>query len=89
MGQDASLALERAPDQVDAIGRAAKEVNPEVLVLAHGGPIATPDDAQYVLARCEAIGFVGASSMERLPVETAIAGTTRRFKEIPLRRHSL
>lgn len=89
MGQDASLALERAPDQVDAIGRAAKEVNPEVLVLAHGGPIATPDDAQYVLARCEAVGFVGASSMERLPVETAIAGTTRRFKEIPLRRHSL
>lgn len=82
----ASLALERAPGQVDLIGVAAKKVNPAVLVLAHGGPIATPSDARYVLDRCDAVGFVGASSMERLPVETAIAGTTRSFKEIPLRR---
>jgi predicted TIM-barrel enzyme len=56
------------------------------LVLSHGGPIATPEDARYVLERCDAVGFVGASSMERLPVETAISGTTRRFKDIQIRR---
>jgi predicted TIM-barrel enzyme len=86
MGKAASVALERAPAQVDAIGAAAKKVNAEVLVVSHGGPIATPDDARYVLERSDAVGFVGASSMERLPVETAILETTRRFKEIPLRR---
>jgi predicted TIM-barrel enzyme len=86
MGKEASVALEGAPGRVDAIGAAAKKVNSEVLVLSHGGPIATPDDVRYVLERCDAVGFVGASSMERLPVETAIADTTRRFKEIPLRR---
>jgi predicted TIM-barrel enzyme len=86
MGKEASVALERAPGQVDAIGAAAKEINREVLVLSHGGPIATPEDARYVLERCDAVGFVGASSMERLPVETAISGTTRRFKDIQIRR---
>ena len=86
MDQDAAVSLEHAPAQVDAIGAPAKKVNPEVLVLSHGGPIATPSDVRYVLERCDAVGFVGASSMERLPVETAIAGTARQFKEIPLRR---
>jgi predicted TIM-barrel enzyme len=84
-GHDA-LSLEETPALVQAIGDAAKSVNPDVLLLCHGGPIATPKDAAYVLARCEAVGFVGASSMERLPVENAIAETTRAFKSVEIRR---
>ena len=58
-------------------------VNPDVLVLCHGGPIAEPDDAQYVLDRTEGIvGFFGASSMERLPTEVAMTENMRRFKEL-------
>jgi len=64
---------------------AAKAVNPEVLVLCHGGPIAEPDDASYVLERTEGVvGFFGASSMERLPTETAMTENMRRFKQIEL-----
>ena len=80
-GNDA-MSLESAPALVQSIGDAAKRVKSDILLLCHGGPIATPEDAAYVLARTEAVGFVGASSMERLPVETAIAETTRAFKSI-------
>lgn len=80
-----TLKLEDAPAIVQAIGEAAWRVNKEIMLLCHGGPIATPDDAAYVLAHCDAVGFVGASSMERLPVETALTETTRRFKAVPLR----
>jgi predicted TIM-barrel enzyme len=53
-------------------------------VLCHGGPIAEPDDAAYVLERTHGVvGFFGASSMERLPTEVAITETVRRFKAIP------
>ena len=84
-GGDA-LSLEEAPTLVQAIGDAARAVNPEVMLLCHGGPIATPEDASFVLARCDAVGFVGASSMERLPVEVAITETTRAFKSIRIGR---
>ncbi len=80
-----AMQLADAPAAVQAIGEAAWRVNREALVLCHGGPIATPDDAAYVLGQCDAVGFVGASSMERLPVETAITETTRAFKNVPLR----
>jgi predicted TIM-barrel enzyme len=80
-----ALSLEEAPAAVQAIGEAAWAVNREALLLCHGGPLATPDDCAYTLARCDAVGFVGASSMERLPVETAIADTTRAFKSVALR----
>ena len=80
-----ALQLEDAPAAVQAIGEAAWGVNRDAILLCHGGPIATPEDAAYVLARCDAAGFIGASSMERLPVEEAIAETTRRFKAVPLR----
>jgi predicted TIM-barrel enzyme len=64
---------------------AAVAVNPDVLVLCHGGPIAEPDDAAYVLARTEGVvGFFGASSMERLPTEVAMTENMRRFKQIPV-----
>jgi len=85
--QDA-LSLEKAAAVVQAIADAAKRIKTDVLVLCHGGPIATPEDAAYVLSRCDAQGFVGASSMERLPVETAIATTTRAFKSITPRRRA-
>jgi predicted TIM-barrel enzyme len=88
-GNDA-LSLERAPAVVQAIADAAKRIKKDVLILCHGGPIATPENAAYVLSRCDAVGFVGASSMERLPVEAAIAATTRAFKSIsPARRADL
>jgi predicted TIM-barrel enzyme len=79
-----ALSLEKAPDVVQAIGDAAKRIKPDSMVLCHGGPIATPQDAAYVLARCDAVGFVGASSMERLPVESAITHITQAFKSIRL-----
>ena len=64
---------------------AARRVNPDVIVLCHGGPIAEPDDAAYVLERTEGIaGFFGASSMERLPTEVAMTENMKRFKQIPL-----
>src|SRR5215831_13137930 len=81
-----ALRLEDAPTAVQATGEAARRVRSDVILLCHGGPIATPDDAAYVLQRSDAVGFVGASSMERLPVESAIADTTRAFKNIPLRK---
>jgi predicted TIM-barrel enzyme len=65
---------------INAWASAAKAVNREVIVLCHGGPIATPEDAQYILRHCpECNGFYGASSMERLPTEVALTETTRRF----------
>ncbi len=62
---------------------AARGVNPEVIVLCHGGPIARPEDVTYILERCpDCHGFYGASSMERLPTEVALTETTRKFKAI-------
>ena len=65
---------------------AAKRVNPDILVLCHGGPIAEPDDAAFVIERTEGVvGFFGASSMERLPTEVAMTENMRRFKSIPVK----
>jgi predicted TIM-barrel enzyme len=62
---------------------AAKEINPEILVLCHGGPIADPQDAQYILDHTRGIvGFYGASSIERLPVEPAITNRVREFTNL-------
>jgi predicted TIM-barrel enzyme len=66
---------------IEAWGRAARDVNPDVIVLCHGGPIATPQDASRVLERAKGCnGFYGASSMERLPTEVALTEATRKFK---------
>ena len=81
-----AMRLEEAPAKVQAIGEAAWAVNRDCLLVSHGGPIATPDDARYVQERTDAVGFIGASSMERLPVETALTETLRAFKAIPGRR---
>jgi len=83
IGAGTALTLNDCIGRINAIAAAAKAVNPEVIVLCHGGPIATPDDARHVLAHCPAChGFYGASSMERLPTEIAITETTRRFTQI-------
>ena len=66
-----------------AMHDAATEIDPGILVLCHGGPIAEPDDAAYVLERTTGVvGFFGASSMERLPTETAMTENMKRFKAI-------
>ena len=80
-----AMDLKHAPAKVQAIGEAAWSVNKDVILVSHGGPIATPADARYVQQRSDAAGFIGASSMERLPVEVAITETVRQFKNIPLR----
>lgn len=81
IGADTALTLEEAAKRVQAIHDAAKDVNPDILVLCHGGPIAEPEDAKYVFERTDGIvGFFGASSMERLPTEAAIERQARKFK---------
>jgi predicted TIM-barrel enzyme len=83
IGAQTALTLEECPARVQAIRDAAVAVNPDVLVLCHGGPIAEPEDAAYVLARTRGVaGFFGASSMERLPTEAAITRQVTAFKEI-------
>ena len=75
------------PKQVQAIADACKAERGDCLVLCHGGPIAEPADAKYVLERCQGVeGFYGASSMERLPAERAITEQVRHFTGMTIRR---
>jgi predicted TIM-barrel enzyme len=86
IGAETAKTLEECVPLIQAMHDAARRVSPEILVLCHGGPIAEPDDAAYVLARSEGVvGFFGASSMERLPTEVAMTDNLRRFKAIPIR----
>jgi predicted TIM-barrel enzyme len=83
IGAETGKTLDESVDLVQAIRDAAVGVNPDVIVLCHGGPIAEPEDAAYVLERTTGVaGFFGASSMERLPTEVAMTETVRRFKEL-------
>jgi predicted TIM-barrel enzyme len=83
IGAETAVKLEDCPRLIDGWAEAAKRVRQDVIVLCHGGPIATPADAQYVLVRTKNVhGFYGASSMERLPVETALTEQVRAFKKI-------
>jgi predicted TIM-barrel enzyme len=83
IGAGTALKLADCVAPINAYAAAAKAVNKDVIVLCHGGPIATPEDASWILARCpDCHGFYGASSMERLPTEVALTETTRRFTEI-------
>jgi predicted TIM-barrel enzyme len=83
IGATTAVSLDDGAKQVQAMCDAARRVRNDVLVLCHGGPIAEPEDAQFVLDRTEGVvGFYGASSMERLPVETAIADQVRRFTQL-------
>ena len=83
IGATSAKTLDVCVDEIDAIAEAAMAVRKDVILLCHGGPIAMPDDADYVLKRTKNChGFYGASSMERLPVETALKAQTERFKAI-------
>jgi predicted TIM-barrel enzyme len=86
IGAETALDLETAAERVQAHCDAAKEVNEDVMVICHGGPIAWPEDAEYVLENTEdVVGFFGASSIERLPTEEAIENQAREFKRIEFR----
>jgi predicted TIM-barrel enzyme len=86
IGAKTALSLDEAADLVQRIHDAGKSVNPDVMVICHGGPISEPEDAAYVLSKTKGIvGFFGASSVERLPTEVAISGQVQKFKAIPVR----
>ena len=83
IGADTALTLEESAKRVQAMHDAAVAVKPDILVLCHGGPIAEPEDAQYIFDHTEGVvGFFGASSVERLPTEGAIEGQARKFKSL-------
>jgi predicted TIM-barrel enzyme len=83
IGATTALTLEASAERVQAIRDAAVAVKPDIIVLCHGGPIAEPEDAEYVLSHTTGVaGFFGASSMERLPTEIAITENMKRFKKI-------
>jgi predicted TIM-barrel enzyme len=83
IGAATALTLDDCVERIQAMRDAAVAINPEVIVLCHGGPIAEPEDAAYVLERTGGVvGFFGASSMERLPTETAMVENMQRFKAL-------
>ena len=85
IGATTALSLEQAPAKVQEICDTAKHVNPDIICLCHGGPLAMPEEAEYVLQNTEGVhGFYGASSMERLPTEIAITEQMKKFKAIKL-----
>lgn len=87
IGASTAMTLDEAAATVQEMADAAHRVRPDVMVLCHGGPIAEPDDAQYVLDHTDGIvGFFGASSMERLPTERAIAAQATAFTSLRLDR---
>ena len=83
IGAETALKLENCPAMVDAWAEAALSINDDIIVLVHGGPVAEPDDARYILSNTKNChGFYGASSMERLPTERALTEQTKAFKNI-------
>lgn len=83
IGAETGVTLEQVPALVDEWSAAALAVNPNAIILVHGGPVAMPEDADFVLKNTKTChGFYGASSMERLPTEIALTEQTRKFKEI-------
>jgi predicted TIM-barrel enzyme len=83
---DAAMSLDEAAVATQAIIDAGKSARDDVIYLSHGGPIATPADAAFINERTDAVGFVGASSLERMAVEDSLTQLTREFKSIPLHR---
>ena len=85
----AAVTLDEAVRRTRHIIDAARTVRKDILFLSHGGPIARPEDAAYINERTDAVGFVGASSLERLAVEDSLTQLTQRFKKIPVRKEAL
>ncbi|MBS1800411.1 MAG: phosphoenolpyruvate hydrolase family protein [Acidobacteria bacterium] len=89
IGAQTAMTLDQAVSRVQSICDAAKSVRSDVIVLCHGGPIAEPDDVEFVLSRTHSVaGFFGASSVERLPAEQAITAQVRKFKATARREHN-
>jgi predicted TIM-barrel enzyme len=83
VGAETAMTLDDCVSAIDRIAEAALQVRDDIIVLCHGGPIAMPQDAQYVLRACKVChGFYGASSMERLPAEQALTAQTQAFKQL-------
>jgi predicted TIM-barrel enzyme len=83
IGASTAVTLAQVPALVDEWAKAAMAVNPDIIVLVHGGPVSEPADAEYVLKHTKHChGFYGASSMERLPTERALTEQTRKFKAV-------
>ncbi|WP_186400319.1 phosphoenolpyruvate hydrolase family protein [Stappia sp. P2PMeth1] len=83
IGAETARTLEDCVRDIGAWAEAARSVRPDILVMCHGGPIANPEDAEFVLRNTPSCnGFYGASSMERLPAESALIDQTRRFKQL-------
>jgi predicted TIM-barrel enzyme len=83
---NASIGLDQAAQKTQAICEAAHSVNKNIMILSHGGPILSPSDAAYINEHTDTVGFVGASSIERIAVEKSITELTREFKSIPVKR---
>ena len=85
----AAVTMPEAVKRVRRIIEGAREVRKDIIFLSHGGPIATPEDAAYINQHTDAVGFVGASSLERLGVEESLTNLTRRFKKVPVQKTAL
>ena len=86
IGADTARTLEDCAALINQMAEAAKKVRRDIIVMCHGGPIAMPEDAEYILNNCpDCHGFYGASSMERLPAENALTEQTRAFMKISRR----
>jgi predicted TIM-barrel enzyme len=85
----AVVSMDETVRRCQSIIDGAKKVRKDIIFLSHGGPIATPDDAAYINERTDCVGFVGASSLERLAVEDSLTQLTQRFKKIPVQKSAL
>lgn len=85
---EAACTLAEAANRTQAIASAAMGARKDVICLSHGGPISTPDDAAYINEHTDAVGFVGASSLERMAFEKPLTDLTQRFKRMPVQRKS-
>jgi predicted TIM-barrel enzyme len=77
----ATVSYEKGGEAVQNMIAAAREIDPEIICLAHGGPFAEPEDTKYLYRNTDASGFVGASSIERIPIEKAVSGVVKEFKK--------
>src|SRR5438477_3942441 len=82
----AAVTMEESVERVQAVIEAGRCARKAIIFLSHGGPIATPEDAAYINQHTDAVGFVGASSLERLGVEESLTNLTRRFKKVPVQK---
>lgn len=83
-GAKSNLTLDEATELSQRIFDAAKAVNPNIILFAHGGPMKGPDEAKYVVTHTDAVGFIGGSAAERMPIEKAVLAATQEYKEISL-----